>query len=169
MLKRVSRTALAATIALLLVPAIPGANDAQAQITMNLASAGRGGGVSAIVESYSHGVMIPQDAVSARARGRRVHKPFMVRKRIDASTPLLYRALSNSETIPTVTIRIPTTRAAGGPTMDITLTEARIMSIMSESSGDDLPTEEISFNYAKIKWSWSDGGISHEDTWGGSR
>lgn len=169
MLKRASLAAMAITIALLLVPAIPGVGDAHAQITMNLSSAGRGGGVSAIVEGYEHGVTIPQDAASARATGRRIHRPFTVRKRLDAATPLLYRALSNSETIPTVTIRIPTTRVARGPTLDITLTDARIMSIQSGSSGDELAMEEVAFNYAKIKWSWSDGGVSHEDSWSGNR
>ena len=165
MLKHASLATVVAASTLLLVPAVPGAGEAQAQMTMNLASAGRGSGVSAIIEGFNHGVMIPQDAVSARARGRRVHKPFTVRKRIDASTPLLYQALANSETIPAVTIRVPTTRAAGGPTMTITLTEARIMSIMSESFGDDLPMEEVSFNYAKIKWTSSEGGTEYEDDW----
>ncbi|MFQ5529190.1 MAG: Hcp family type VI secretion system effector [Gemmatimonadota bacterium] len=169
MLKRASLAAVAAASVLLLIPALPGAGDAQAQMTMNLASAGRGPGVNAIVEGYTHAVIIPEDAATARATGRRVHKPFTVRKRVDAATPLLYRALTNSETIPAVTLRLPTTNVAGGPTLTITLTDARIMTITSGSSGDDLPVEEVAFYYNKIQWTYSEGGISHEDSWAGDR
>ena len=169
MLKRVFLTAVAAAFTLLLLPAVPGAGDAQAQMTMNLASAGRGGGVSAIIESYRHGVSVPQGGAAARTRGQRTYEPLTVRKRVDAATPLLYRALARSENIPAVTIRLPTTRAAGGPTMTITMTDARIMTITSGSSGDELPIEEVSFNYAKIKWTYSEGGIEFEDDWQANR
>lgn len=164
MLKRTSLAAVAAASVLLLLPAVPGVGDVQAQMTMNLASAGRGGGVNAIIEGYHHSVVVPQGAVSARATGLRVHEPLTVRKRVDAATPLLYRALAQSENIPAVTLRIPTSRAAGGPTMTITLTDARIVSI--ESSGDaDVPFEEVAFYYNKIKWESSEGGTSFEDDW----
>jgi len=165
MLKCASLAALAATIALLLVPTVPGVGDAHAQMTMNLSAARRGGGVSAIIESYNHGVAIPQGGTSSRQRGRRVHEPFTVRKRVDAATPLLYQALANSETIPAVTIRIPTTNGAAGPTMTITLTEARIISIQAGSTGGELAMEEVSFNFAKIKWTHSEAGTEFEDNW----
>jgi len=164
MLKRTSLAAVVAASILLLLPAVPGVGDAQAQMTMNLASAGRGGGVNAIIESYRHAVSVPQGGGAARTRGQRTYEPLTIRKRVDAATPLLYRALAQSETIPAVTLRIPTSRAAGGPTMTITLTGARIVSI--ESSGaDDVPVEEVAFYYNKIKWESSEGGTSFEDDW----
>jgi type VI secretion system secreted protein Hcp len=165
MLKRASLVTLFTACALLLLPVIPGSSDANAQMTMSLSAARRGGGVNAIIEGYSHGVAIPQGGASTRQRGQRVHQPFTVRKRVDAATPLLYQALANSETIPAVTIRIPTTNAASGPTMTITLTEARIISIQAGSIGGELAMEDVSFNFSKIKWTHSEAGTEYEDNW----
>lgn len=165
MIRRVSLAAVAAASAMLLLPALPGTGDAHAQMTMNLASASRRSpGVNMIVEEYSHGVSVPE-GTTGRTRGQREHEPFTIRKRIDAATPLLYQALARSETIPTVTLRIPMSRAAQGPTMTITLTAARIIAIEASASGNALPTEEVSFNYEKIKWESSEGGTSFEDNW----
>lgn len=42
---------------------------------------------------------------------------------------------------------------------------ATLTTIAATAAGE-LVMEEISFNYAKIKWEFSDGGISHTDTRG---
>lgn len=160
---------LAAAIALLAVPAISERASLQAQMTMTLASAGRGEGVSALVESYEHTIVVPQDAMTARATGRREHSPFKVGKRVDQATPLLYRAMSASETIPSVTIRVPTTQARGGMPVMITLTNARIIGIRSTSGADDsLAHEEVWFAYEKIKWASEQSGTEFEDSWRGN-
>lgn len=157
--------ALAAS-ALLLLPAVPGAGDAYAQMTMTLQAAGRDDGVSAIVESYEHAIMIPEDAMAARASGRRVHAPFTVRKRVDRATPLLYRAMTASETIPSVRIRVPTSRGRAGEPVNITLTNARIVAIHSGSRPEeDVAHEEISFRYERIEWASADGTLVHTDEW----
>lgn len=163
-----NRTALATTcalVALMLAPALPG-HEAQAQMTMTLESAGRGDGVSAIVASYEHSIEIPQEALAARASGRRSHTPFKVRKRVDRATPLLYRAMTASETIPSVRIRVPTSRGRGGEPVMITLTNARIVGIQSGSRPEEtLAHEEISFVYERITWASDDGSLEHTDDW----
>lgn len=157
--------ALAATI-LLLLPALPGLGRAEAQMTMSLASAGRGSGVNAIIEGYHHSIAVPQDALTARATGRRQHQPFSVTKHVDRATPLLYRAMSGSETIPSVTIRVPTSQGRGGQPVIITLTNARIVGIKaSPADGTPLATEDVSFIYEKIKWASAEGGTEFEDSW----
>ena len=108
-MKRMALATTCALTALMIAPVLPG-QQARAQMTMTLESAGRGDGVSAIVESYEHAIEIPQEAMAARASGRRAHMPFKVRKRVDRATPLLYRAMTASETIPSVRIRVPTSR-----------------------------------------------------------
>ncbi len=40
------------------------------------------------------------------------------------------------------------------------------LTTIAACTAGELVTEENLFNYAKIKWEFSDGGISHEDTWG---
>lgn len=155
-----------AASALLLLPVLPGAGEAHAQMTMTLQAAGRDDGVSAIVASYEHAILIPEDAVAARASGRRVHGPFTVRKRVDRATPLLYRAMTASETIPSVRIRVPTSRGRAGEPVNITLTNARIVAIHSGSRPEEeVAHEEISFRYERIAWSSADGSIEHTDEW----
>ena len=163
----ITAAALAAA-ALFAAPLLPG-GDAHAQMTMTLASAGGGGGVSALVESYEHTIEVPQDAMTARATGRRVHSPFKVGKRVDQATPILYRAMSASETIPSVTIRVPTSQGRGGQPVVITLTNARIVGIRSLSAaGEPLAEEEIWFTYEKIKWASEQSGTEFEDSWRGN-
>lgn len=164
--ERASLTLACAAAALLLSPSVPGAGEAHAQMTMTLQAAGRDDGVSAIVESYEHAISIPEDAVAARAAGRRMHTAFTVRKRVDRATPLLYRAMTASETIPSVRIRVPTSRGRGGEPVNITLTNARIVSIQSGSRPEEeIAHEEISFRYEQIAWSSADGSIQHTDDW----
>ena len=165
MLKRTIFATTCALTALMLAPALPG-QEAQAQMTMTLESAGRGDGVSALVESYEHAIEIPQEAMAARASGRRAHTPFKVRKRVDRATPLLYRAMTASETIPSVRLRVPTSRARGEEPVMITLTNARIVGIQSASRPEEtLAHEEISFVYERITWSSADGSLEHTDDW----
>lgn len=170
MMQRLSMTALGALSALMLSPLLPGQGEAQAQMTMTLESAGRGEGVSAIVEAYEHTIEIPTDELTARASGRREHRPFKVTKRVDKSTPLLYRAMTASETIPSVRIRVPTSPGRGGEPLMITLSNARIVGIHSMSAPDEtVAHEQISFVYERIQWASADGTIQHTDDWAADR
>ena len=164
--ERAPLTLACTAVALLMLPLVPGAGEAHAQMTMTLQAAGRDDGVSAIVESYEHAITIPEEAIAARAAGRRVHAPFTVRKRVDRATPLLYRAMTASETIPSVRIRVPTSRGRGGEPVNITLTNARIVAIHSGSRPEEaIAHEEISFRYEQIAWASADGSIQHTDDW----
>ncbi|MGI9039425.1 MAG: Hcp family type VI secretion system effector [Gemmatimonadota bacterium] len=164
--KHASFAVAVAAATLLLLPALPGLGRAEAQMTMSLASAGRGGGVNAIIEGYHHSIEVPQDALTARATGRRQHSPLTVTKTVDRATPLLYRAMSGSETIPSVTIRVPTSQGRGGQPVIITLTNARIVGIESSAvDGTSLAREDVSFIYEKIKWASAEGGTEFEDSW----
>jgi type VI secretion system secreted protein Hcp len=164
-----SATVLCAVSALALSPLLPG-GEAAAQMTMTLESGGKGEGVSAIVEAYDHTIAIPADELNARAAGRREHHPFKVTKRVDRSTPLLYRAMTASETIPSVRIRVPTSPGRGGEPVVITLTNARIVAIHASSAPDEnVAHEEISFVYERIEWASADGTIEHTDDWATDR
>jgi len=170
MLNRTTFAASAAGLALLLLPVLPGHGEAIGQMTMTLESARGGEGVSAIVESYEHAIEIPSDELTARATGRRVHRPFKVTKRVDRSTPLLYRAMTASETIPGVRIRVPTSPGRGGEPVMINLSNARIVAIESSSQADErVGYETISFVYERIQWASDDGTVEHTDSWATAR
>lgn len=46
-----------------------------------------------MVIAVSHEVVSPRDMASGLPSGKRQHKPFLVTKELDKSSPLLYKAL----------------------------------------------------------------------------
>jgi type VI secretion system secreted protein Hcp len=116
-----------------------------------------------VVEEFVHGVVSPRDAASGLPTGKRQHKPITITKRIDRSTPLLYNVLVNNENLPEVTFRFYRTGRDGliEQYYTVQLVNASIAGV--ESAGRD--TENISFCYQNIIWTWTDGGITAEDDW----
>src|SRR5664279_3095365 len=70
---------------------------AQGDIKGSVIQKGREGRI--LVMAFNHEILSPRDAGSGSATGKRVHQPFVITKEIDRSTPLLYSALVNNETI----------------------------------------------------------------------
>ncbi|MBE0535120.1 MAG: type VI secretion system tube protein Hcp [Phycisphaerae bacterium] len=116
-----------------------------------------------VVEEFLHNIVSPRDAASGLPTGKRQHKPLVITKRIDKSTPLLYNVLVNNENLSTVTFRFYRTASDGRVEQYYTvqLVDASIAEI--KSAGRD--TECVSFFYRKIIWTWEDGGITSEDDW----
>src|SRR5215813_9400185 len=54
---------------------------------------------SIMVIAMSHEIISPRDPASGLPTGKRMHKPFVITKEIDKSSPLLYNALVNNENI----------------------------------------------------------------------
>lgn len=110
---------------------------------------------------YSHEVISPREAGSGLPTGRRQHKPMVITKEIDRTSPLFMQALVSNEVLKNVTLRFVDAR---GTTYSITLQNASVAGIHQQSqSGGSV--EEISFTYQKITWTWADGGITAEDDW----
>lgn len=105
----------------------------------------------------SHEIVSPRDAASGLPTGKRMHKPFVITKQLDKSTPLLLEALVNNENLTSVLIGL---LRNGQQVATIKLTNASISSYVD--AGD---TEHWSFTYQKIEWTWVDGGISASDDW----
>ena len=75
----------------------------QGEIRGSETSKGREGQIAVI--AASHEIVSPRDAQSGLPTGPRVHKPFVITKDLDASSPLLYRALVNNENLTTWELR----------------------------------------------------------------
>ena len=130
-----------------------------------------------MVIAANHEVLSPRDAASGLANGRRMHKPFVITKEIDKSTPLLYNALVNNENITEWELQFWTSNSGKGAGSEkqyytVKLTNACISDIsfhMLNNKNPDLVRyaeyEEISFTYQKISWTWVDGKIMAEDDW----
>jgi type VI secretion system secreted protein Hcp len=132
-----------------------------------------------MVIAVAHEIVSPRDPASGLPTGKRMHKPFVITKELDKSSPLLYAVLVNNENVPEWELQFWTPQikaASGGGTevqhYTVKLTNANIASIsfrMLNNKNPDLMKyneyEEVAFTYQKINWTWNDGGISAEDDW----
>lgn len=132
-----------------------------------------------LVIAASHELAVPTDPTSGLASGRPRHTPFKITKELDKSSPLLYNALANNETLTDCKIEFWDTAAkssAGGANevqkYTVRLINARITSIhfvMPNVKEPELMKyveyEEICFAYQTIEWIWTDGNLSASDDW----
>jgi type VI secretion system secreted protein Hcp len=125
----------------------------------------------------------PIDAHTGLSTGKRVHKPLYITKQIDASTPGLYIAHTQNETLTSVVIKFyrPTTSAVqtggtGGATEDqyftIELTNAIVCEtqlLMYNNRNPEVSKypelQRIGFTFMEITWTLTAGGITANDSW----
>ncbi len=126
------------------------------------------------IYGFNHEVLSPRDAASGLPTGKRQHKPLVITKAIDKSTPLLMNVLVNNENISDWELRCWRPSKAGMEEQYYTvqLMNATISSIRPEQLNNKYPEnmphelrEHISFTYQKIIWTFEDGGITAEDDW----
>jgi type VI secretion system secreted protein Hcp len=149
----------------------------QGEIKGSVTQKGREGKIAVI--AVSHEIISPRDPASGLPTGKRMHKPFVITKELDKSSPLLYNSLVNNENIPDWqlqfwTPQLKATTGSGNEVQHYTvkLTNANVASIafrMANNKHPDLMKfaeyEEIAFTYQKIEWTWNDGGITAMDDW----
>ncbi|MCW3121415.1 MAG: uncharacterized protein JWQ38_907 [Flavipsychrobacter sp.] len=147
------------------------------QIKGSVTQKGRENTIAVI--AVSHEIVSPRDPQSGLPTGQRMHKPFVITKELDKSSPLLHNALTNNENITEFTLRFytPQIGAATGVGAEVQhytvkLTNASIASISFRMLNNKNPElvrfaeyEEIAFTYQKIEWTWNDGGITAQDDW----
>ena len=144
----------------------------QGDIKGSVTQKGREGKIMVI--AVSHEIVSPRDAASGLPTGKRMHKPFVITKELDKSTPLLYQVLTQNENVVDWELQFWQPSATGAERQHYTvkLLNANIASIafrMPNNKHPDLMKfteyEEIAFTYQKITWTWTDGGITAEDDW----
>lgn len=122
---------------------------------------------SILVTATSHEVMSSIDQASGTASGKRQHKPFVITKETDKSSPLLYYAFVNNENISSWQLDFyePSKSGVQMHTYTIKLVNACISGIHHEMLSNKKEVEHISFVYQKIIWIWVDGGITTMADW----
>ena len=148
------------------------------EIKGSVTQKGREGSIMVI--AVSHEITSPRDAASGLPTGKRQHKPFVITKELDMSSPLLYNVLVNNENITKWELQFWTPQVGGhlggGGTevqhFTVKLTNANIANIsfrMLNNKNPDLMRysefEEVAFTYQKIEWVWVKGGITAMDDW----
>ncbi len=119
-----------------------------------------------------------RDAASGQATGRRQYEPVMIRKSMDKATPLLWKALVNNEVIDG-TFKFFRPNPTGDGTTEqfftVEIKQGRIANIkdfvpntIQPASSTEPPLEEVSFVFGSIVWTYTNGGITHNDSWSGN-
>jgi type VI secretion system secreted protein Hcp len=137
---------------------------------------GREGRIAVI--AVSHEIVSPRDAATGQATGKRQHKPFVITKEIDQSSPRLYGALASNEILTEWELQFwaPSNigLGTGGEVVRYTvkLTNASIASIAFRMANNKDPEftnraeyEEIAFTYQTIEWNWMLGNVTMTDNW----
>ena len=144
----------------------------QGDINGSVTQKGREGKI--MVMAFNHEVLSPRDVATGQATGKRMHKPFVITKEIDKSSPLLYTALVSNENIISWELQCFAAARTGAEVNHYTvrLSNANIVDIRSFMLNNKVPEnvkmplmEEVGFVYEKIEWIWVDGGITASDEW----
>lgn len=152
--------------------------EMQGEIKGSVVQKGREGKIMVI--AVEHEVLLPHDPVSGQATGKRMHKPFMITKELDASTPQLYAAFAANENLPTWELQFwaPSVGIGAGTGVEVIrytvrLSNARISDIRFRMLNNKSPElmryaefEEVSFVYQRIEWTWVSSGKTSSDVWG---
>jgi len=114
------------------------------------------------VISFNHGITQPASSTDSSAGGgttaRTLHQDYSITKYVDKASPKLYELSSNGKHISDVTMQFY--RASGDSRvkyMEVKM-EQVVIAHVSPSGGSiqgDFPTESVSFNYATIKWTYT--------------
>jgi type VI secretion system secreted protein Hcp len=126
------------------------------------------------VLAFNHEIVSPRDSASGLATGKRQHMPFRCVIPHGSNTPLLFKALSNNEIIPKVEIQFwrPTTIGGEVLYMKYELENVSVSSVrpwmpnVKEAAVANFGSQvEVSFVYQKITWTFTNGGVTHTDSW----
>lgn len=113
--------------------------------------------------SYNHGVSQPgSGSVSSggsRTAERCEHQDFSIIKTLDKASPKLNLFCCNGTHIPEVVVEL--CRAGGDKQkyMQYKMTDVIVSSVRpggSSQGGENLPAEEVTFNYGKIEWTYTE-------------
>jgi len=139
-------------------PGSPGQAADAVDATMQITGQKLGELEVAPILRIGHEIVSPRDAASGLPTGKRQHKPFVITKELDKSTPLLLSALITNENL--TTAKFAVADGTSNTVMTIVLQNASVASRTQVGN-----TEEISFTYHTITWTWLNGGITAQDDW----
>jgi type VI secretion system secreted protein Hcp len=132
----------------------------------SVSKTGREGSIEVI--AVSHEITSPRDSASGLPTGQRMHKPFVISKTLDKSSPLLANMWANNENLSSweLDFYLPSPNGKGEVlAYTIKLTNANVASIRLVTDANGNMKEEVTFTYQKIEWTWTDGGITAMDDW----
>lgn len=130
---------------------------------------------SIVILAFDHVVELPTDDRGI-ASGRRVHRPMVITKEIDKSTPMLYQALCTGELLTEMTIDWYRIDGTGDEEMYysmkmfnglITKIHPWVPNVLEANNAQMKHMEDVHISYEKVIWTWEPDGIEFEDGWSG--
>jgi type VI secretion system secreted protein Hcp len=107
------------------------------------------------INSFSFGVSSSVTA-SGGLTGKRQHSPVTIVREVDATSPKLFLAAADGSALGTVKITVQPPDEEFGDTAVISLSHAIVAAdSWSGPSGDDSPTESLSFAYSAIAFKYT--------------
>ncbi len=124
---------------------------------------------------FEQGVVTARESGSGMATGRRQYTPLLIRKRIDKSSPLIAKALTQNTVIEGKFKFFRPNPNGDGTTEQFYTIEIKRGRVASHkqyvpdtivpATSTEPPLEEITFVFHTISWTYTNGGVVHEDTW----
>lgn len=129
--------------------------------------------ISNMIEATSAGYSVSVPVNSDGSLGRHSYRPFTITKRVDRSSPLLFKALTVGESVDRLEakyFRVNSNTGAPEHFLTILLEDGFVTSIIPTSpsttdsqSATQPVTELVSFMFNRITMIYEDGGIQHTD------
>lgn len=117
------------------------------------------------LNSVQWGVPLPAPPPAPAPAGVATGGPGTLRcvRKVDKASPLLSKAATSGKVVPAVKVDVP--KAGGqGPVVYMTYELKNVMvtsySVSGQGSGDPIPTESISFNFAKMEYRYAEQKVS---------
>lgn len=155
------------------IPAYMTLTDDQGnEVTGSVTVAGREGTIEVL--AFDHQLRIPTDNDTGELTGTRKHEPFVITKSFDSSSPYLYKACSNGQTLTKLDLswyKIDDTGTEveyfrhtleGVKITSVSPTMANVKDIDKERYPH---LEVVALRYKKITWTYLDGNIEFSDSW----
>jgi len=111
------------------------------------------------VLSFSHGMEQgsagDESTVGGHVSGRVRHQPFVVVKTLDKASPKLALACSKGEHQDSIVVECFRHLGENVKFMEYKMSHTIIRSIHPSGENEGMPTETVSFSYAKIEWTYT--------------
>jgi type VI secretion system secreted protein Hcp len=147
-------------------------DDGDAEIKGSVDVQNREGSIEVV--SQDHSVYIPTDNNTGKLTGTRVHTPFLFTKEIDASSPYLYKAVTTGKTLKSAEFKWYRIDDAGQEVEYFITTMENVKVVNVSPKMHDVKDankekhnhlEQVELRYEKISWTFTQGNISHSDSW----
>lgn len=136
-------------------------------------SLGREGSIECI--SYEQAVKTAREEGTNMVTGRRQHQPIKILKRIDQSSPLIMKALTENQKVEAVFKFYRPNPSGDGTTEQfytVQLKDANVAAVkqqvpdtIAKDTAGLPPMETIEFVFKEIIWRFEKGGVEHPDKW----